>query len=295
MDLFKIRGNTYYIDAPTNVGVFSYRNKNCLVIDTGINNTQGRKIMEVTESSGLHPKFIFNTHNHPDHSAGNRVFREAYPGVIVHASPLAKIYIENPIVHSTMLFSASAPSTIFRSSPVHNIDVELAAGQCKIGDEKFTVFELPGHSPDQIGIMTSDKVLFCGDAVFSRETIEKYKIPYLHDAAAYLSSMEMLKQTDAEIFVIGHSSPPLEKDDFTTLVDFNIANLQDCCALIVDLCAQPQTKESLLENLISLYELEVDELQYLLDFASVSALVSMLLDAGKLKVEIQSGRMYFYA
>lgn len=295
MDLYKINGNSFYIDAPTNIGIYSFRNKNCLIIDTGINNTQARRILEVIEAAGLHPKFIFNTHSHPDHCAGNRLLKEVYPGVIIHASAGAKIFMENPDVYATGLFASKAPSSIFRSSQPHGVDVEIGAGICKIGEEKFNVFNLKGHSPDQLGIMTPDHILFCGDAVFSSETIAKYRIPYIHDAAAYTASLEMLKQIEAEAYVIGHSAAALDRGQFNDLVDVNIANIHQCSELIVDLCAQPQTKESLLENLLSLFELDVDELQYMLDFASVSALVSMLLDSGKLKAEIQSGRMYFFA
>ena len=295
MDLLKIKGNTFFIDAPTNIGIFSFRNKNCLIIDTGINNTQAHKILEVIETAGLHPKFIFNTHSHPDHCAGNRVFRDNYPGIIIHASHGTKLFMENPDVYATGLFAAKAPGTIFRTSHPHSADIEVADGPCKIGEEKFNIFKLNGHAPDQLGIMTPDHVLFCGDAVFSKDTIAKYRIPYIHDAAAYLASLAMLKQIPAEAYMIGHSCPPMEQDKFTDLVNINIQNLNDCSDLIIDLCAQPQTKESLLENLISLFDIEVDELQYMLDFASISALVSMLLDSGQLKVEIQNGRMYFFA
>ena len=43
MELTKIKGSTYYINAPTNIGIYVFKNKNCLIIDTGINNTQARK------------------------------------------------------------------------------------------------------------------------------------------------------------------------------------------------------------------------------------------------------------
>lgn len=53
MELTKIKGNTFYINAPTNIGVFSYKNKNCLLIDTGINNTAARKIDNVLAENRL--------------------------------------------------------------------------------------------------------------------------------------------------------------------------------------------------------------------------------------------------
>lgn len=35
MELTKIKGNSYYINFPTNIGVYIFKNKNCLLIDTG--------------------------------------------------------------------------------------------------------------------------------------------------------------------------------------------------------------------------------------------------------------------
>ena len=34
MELTKIKGSTYYINAPTNIGIYVFKNKNCLIIDT---------------------------------------------------------------------------------------------------------------------------------------------------------------------------------------------------------------------------------------------------------------------
>ncbi|EET85572.1 zinc-dependent hydrolase [Clostridium carboxidivorans P7] len=39
MSLDKIKGNTYYINSVTNSGIFVFKNKNCLIIDTGSNNS----------------------------------------------------------------------------------------------------------------------------------------------------------------------------------------------------------------------------------------------------------------
>ena len=44
MELAKIKGNTYYVQSGTNIGVISFKNKNCMLIDTGINNTSARKL-----------------------------------------------------------------------------------------------------------------------------------------------------------------------------------------------------------------------------------------------------------
>ena len=51
MKLEKINGNTYYINAPTNIGVYTYKNKNCMLIDTGSTHSQGKKIDLILEEN----------------------------------------------------------------------------------------------------------------------------------------------------------------------------------------------------------------------------------------------------
>ena len=107
MGLKKIRGNTYYIHGATNIGVYAFKNKNCVLIDTGINNTVARRIERVLIDNRFHPKYIINTHSHLDHCGGNNYFLENYPGCILYASKGESIFMENPEFTSYTLFASS--------------------------------------------------------------------------------------------------------------------------------------------------------------------------------------------
>ena len=72
----KTEGRTYYISSATNVGVYRYRNGLCTLIDTGLDNTTGRKITQVLENNNLKVKYIVNTHAHPDHFGANNFIKE---------------------------------------------------------------------------------------------------------------------------------------------------------------------------------------------------------------------------
>ncbi len=95
MELTKINGNTYFINAPTNIGVYTYKNKNCLLIDTGINNTAARKIDNILIENKLHAKYIINTHSHIDHCGGNNYFKDNYTGSLIYSSAKEKLFMEN--------------------------------------------------------------------------------------------------------------------------------------------------------------------------------------------------------
>ena len=158
MELTKIKGNTYYINAPTNIGVYSFKNKNCLLIDTGINNSAAKKIDEVLKINNLHPKYIINTHSHHDHCGGNNYFKSNYTGAIVYASQKEKLYMENPELRAAMLYTSFPVKELEVESKEVLVDQVLDYGFTKINDEKFEVISLKGHSPESIGIITKDKL-----------------------------------------------------------------------------------------------------------------------------------------
>ena len=89
MQLTKINGNTYYLPGPTNIGLFQFKDKYTLLIDSGDNNQQARKIAEVIQAHGLNIRFVANTHHHPDHAGGNLFFQEHYPGSLFLAADQA--------------------------------------------------------------------------------------------------------------------------------------------------------------------------------------------------------------
>ena len=58
LELNKIKGNTYFIDGPTNIGVYAFKNKFCILIDSGLDNSAARKIDDILKENKLHPKYI---------------------------------------------------------------------------------------------------------------------------------------------------------------------------------------------------------------------------------------------
>lgn len=116
MELNKLKGNTYFIDAPTNIGVYVFKNKFCLLVDSGLDNSAARKIDDILKKNGLHPKYIINTHAHTDHYGGNHYFKENYTGNLVYTSEKESIYMKNSELFSTILFSSNAPKNLLIES-----------------------------------------------------------------------------------------------------------------------------------------------------------------------------------
>ncbi|SKA93230.1 Glyoxylase, beta-lactamase superfamily II [Caloramator quimbayensis] len=294
MKLNKIKGDTYYIDAPTNSGIYTFKNKSCVIIDTGISISSAKRIDSILIENGLKAKYIINTHSHMDHCGGNKYFKNTYPGSIIYSSQLEKIFIENPDFFPTILFSSSPIKSIEKNLNSIQVDFTLEYGINKINDEKFEIIPLKGHFIEQIGIITPERVCFIGDAVFSDEIIEKYSLPFLFDIKESLNTLNFLKEVEADYFVLGHCCPCLTRNEFLPLIDRNINNIEKYNEQILELLDQPLTREDLLENLVILNNLEMEFRQYHLNLSAVSAFIKYLYDENLISYSIEEGKLFYY-
>ncbi|WP_125152488.1 MBL fold metallo-hydrolase [Clostridium rectalis] len=295
MELTKIKGNTYYVNAPTNTGIYVFKNKNCLLIDTGINNTQARQVDEILIKNNLHPKYIINTHYHLDHCGGNNYFTKKYPGCIVYTTSKEKIFMENIELYPSMIFGSTPMKGLFRGNKSFKVDYILEYGINKINDEKFEVIPLKGHTEEQIGFITNERVCFLGDSIFSDETMVKYSLPYLYHIGESIDTLNSIKKIDADFFVLGHSNDRfLEKKDLYELVDKNLKNIESYCDEILQLLDEPLTKEDILQNLVILNDLPMNLLQYHINLSALSAFLSHLYNNDKIDFSLQEGKLYFF-
>jgi glyoxylase-like metal-dependent hydrolase (beta-lactamase superfamily II) len=294
LQLNKIKGNTYFIDAPTNIGVYIFKNKTCLLIDTGIDNSQAAKIDEVIKANGLHPRYIINTHSHTDHCGGNSYFKKNYPGSVVYANGIEKLFLENPDLHNTILFSATPLKQLGKTSKNSGVDFDLEYGTVRLDEKKLDILALPGHTAGQIGIITPENVCFSGDALFSEAIMGKYSLPNLFDMEASITTLNFIKQLEADFFVISHMDRVITREEAAALADANLANIAMYEEQILELFEQPLTREDLLENITVLNDLTLDFKEYHLAFATISAFIKYLYDRQLITDSIENGRLYYF-
>ncbi|WP_422443560.1 MBL fold metallo-hydrolase [Thermoanaerobacterium sp. DL9XJH110] len=295
MELIKLRGHTYYIHSATNVGVYRYRNGFCTLIDSGIDNTAGKHLLEVLEAEKLKVKYIVNTHAHPDHFGADDYIRQNHTGTRIAASKREKLFMENNSFEGMVFYGASpipGLSAKFVKARETFVDIELAEGPVELGDKKFEIVPLKGHTLDQIGVATEDNVLFCGDAFFSEEKMAKYPLPFIFDVSEHLKTLEYLLTTDYDYYVISHSEKPLQ--DPAALIRKNIDNIQDNINLMLEYLSQPLTREDLAELIIKKYMIPMNVPQYFITLTSVSAFLTYLLEKNSITMDIIDGKMYFY-
>ncbi len=79
----------------------------------------------------------------------------------------------------------------------------LAEGdRIDLGNRKFTVLHLPGHSPGGIGLLDeADGLFLTGDAIYDEEILDDLPGAHIPD---YLRTMERLRQVQCRLAIGGH-------------------------------------------------------------------------------------------
>ncbi|MEI7885118.1 MAG: MBL fold metallo-hydrolase [Clostridia bacterium] len=294
MELTKVNGKSALIFAATNTLIYAFKNKEALLVDTSAGNSELKSKVELLAELGLRPKHIVLSHNHHDHLGGINALRKAYPGIITYTSAGEKVFCENPDIYRSFLSSSSPINTSRLQNYEIKIDLVLQPGLIKLNDEKFKIIHLPGHAPDQIGIITPDKVCHVGDAVFSEDILSKYSLPYLYDVAAAMTTLSYLQTISADFFVLGHATKIYNQLEFKSLVLLNMQQIELYLTTILELLERPATREELLTVLAELFHLEMETIQYYIYLATVSSFLTYLLNINKVANMVENGKLYFF-
>ncbi len=227
-DWQEIDERTAVIRAAANIGVIRLADGSALLVDTGIDRDSGRRAVRMVAEAGWGTVAgILTTHAHADHVGGNaEVVRRT--GCPVWASPVEAAIARCPELGPAILYGASAPLTMrgkFLLASPSPVDHVVTTDAIEIGDLTIGVVRLPGHSPDQIGYTVGD-VCFATDVVFPRETIDKYRVPFIFSVTDHRSSLGRARTLDHRWFVSGHG-PVLDDDAFQSLIDHNAAALDE--------------------------------------------------------------------
>ena len=65
--LSHITGNSYAFEGAVNIGMYHRGNGKCTLIDTGIDDDGGKRIINLLKVEKLEIDSIINTHSHADH------------------------------------------------------------------------------------------------------------------------------------------------------------------------------------------------------------------------------------
>lgn len=286
----KLAGNSWLLPGPTNIGIFS-EDDSAYLIDSGNDKDAGRKMLKILAGMGLKLKAVINTHSNADHIGANNYLQGA-TGCEIWATAGEAAFIESPILESSLLwggFPFKELRSKFFEAKASRVTRTISDVE-KVGD--FTFVPLPGHFVDMIGVLTKDGVFYLGDSLFGENILDKYKIPFIYDVAAFKASLDLILRTDAEYFVPSHGEVCGSAEH---LVAVNRAKVEEIQADILSVLAKPSSFEDLLAELCALYGVALDYAQYALDGSTLRSFLSYLKNEEKAEYRFDGNKMLWTA
>ncbi len=285
-ELIQVAPHTYYIQSPAKIGVVETSDGHVVLIDSGNDKEAGRKVRQHLDRQGWTLDAIYNTHSNADHIGGN-AYLAKQTGCALYAPGIEAAFTQHPILEPALLYGGYPMKALrhkfllAQESDAQPLTPEhLPAG--------FELLPLPGHFFDMIGLRTPDDVVFLADCLSSQATLDKYQISYVYDVAAYLDTLERVKEMHAALFVPAHADAT---EDIAPLAQYNIDKVNEIAGHILDFCAAPHTFEEVLQHLFTSYDLAMTFEQYALVGSTVRNYLSWLLDSERLSATFTDNRL----
>lgn len=291
--LHHLKGNTYYIDAPTNMGVYKINEKDCILIDTCYAGSMTDKLVSTLSHYDLNIVSILHTHAHIDHFGSDSHLKSKYNCTIGSPS-IEYIFIENPELFNSLIFIGSPFSHIKVHDPSGTkVDFFIDENNIIVHDIPFSTYPLKGHSVNQRGVITPDDVIFSGDAYLDVDELQKVKMLYNYDVKGAMDSLKSLLNTDYSIYVPSHGNPSGQIND---TIQYNIKNLENNANVIFDILKKsPLSLDELMSILIKRYKITEKVAPYLIAQSCVTSLLSYLENQGLINIVFENGFMKFTA
>lgn len=213
-----------------------------LVIDSGPSRAYGeqlrRAIARITDKPVV---LVIDTHHHPDHFLGN----QAFPPETLAALP--------DTIHGIQSEGGSFNENMYRLTGDWMAGTEpvapshpLAAGPLTLGDHRFELIALNGHTDADLAILDrSTGVLFAGDLVFNDRapTTPHANLPAWQASLAKLAALPFKRLVPGHGPVAADASPIRQTQAWLTWLDKRLAHAADDGLDMTEVLALPLPPE----------------------------------------------------
>ena len=285
-ELIQVSERDYYIQSPAKIGLVRLNDSDVCLIDSGNDKDAGRKLRQILDANKWHLTAIYNTHSNADHIGGNQ-YLQRQTGCRVYAPGIDCAFTRRPILEPSFLYGGFPPGDL-RHKFLMAQESDARELTQDVLPEGFALIPLPGHFFDMVGFRTPDDTVYLADCLSSRETLEKYRIGFIYDVAAYLKTLETVKSMQAKQFVPSHASACSE---IASLAQDNMDQVLEIAERIVGICAEPLCFEAVLQRLFSDYGLDMNFEQYVLVGSTVRSYLAWLRDTGRLQVLFENSML----
>ena len=295
MELQRIKDNIYYLHEVINIGVVLGEGGQAILIDSGLGDRSGRRILQALEAEGMRPVAVLNTHCHGDHSGGNAYLVER-AGVKVYAPLHASVILRQPVWGTLCLFAGADPINelaiprfSMRPSPV---DVIVTEGEMTVDGVTVEVVALPGHTGTHTGYIASG-VFFLGDALCSEQELENAGIPYGYSVTMRLDTLRKLRSYNCDYYLLAHGDL---RRDIGELVELNRKRVEETLAFILDyLSRQPAEASDVMVAVCEHFDLQLRKVQeFFLLHPTIYSHLSHLHNRDEIAFKIEGNRLLWY-
>ena len=285
-ELIQVSERSYYIQSPAKIGLVRLDGQDVCLIDSGNDKDAGRKVRQLLDANGWRLTAIYNTHSNADHIGGNK-YLQGQTGCKIYAPGIECAFARHPVLEPSFLYGGYPCKELrHKFLMAQESDAQELTEDCL--PEGFGIVPLPGHFFDMVGFRTPDDVVYLADCLSSRETLDKYQIGFLYDAAAYLDTLEMVKSLRAKMFVPAHAQAA---EDVTALVQYNIDKVLEIADKITGICIEPLCFEAVLQRLFMDYGLTMNFEQYVLVGSTVRSYLAWLKDTGRMNALFENNML----
>ena len=286
MELHHLKGNTYYIDGTTNIGLYKLNDKDCALIDSGFAKV-GPQIYEILKENNLNLKYIINTHAHADHMGANKYLMNIYKCQMI-TSQIERAFARDDKLDIGFLYGGY-PLECF-DTPLMHIDEQKDILHLSSLPKGITSFRLKGHHYDMVGYKTDDDVYFVADAIGNRDTIYSEHILLIYDVKGYIDSLNLLKSFNGNYIVPSHS---YVTKNITDLVNINLEQINQIIELILDKLSIQKTLEQLVKEIFDYYNLRISNNKYLLVTSTIRSYLAYLYSLKKIETKFENNYFYY--
>ncbi len=285
-ELIQVKGDSYYIQCPAKIGLIKTGEREVCLIDSGSDKDAGRKARQILEQNNWKLAAIYNTHSHADHVGGNK-YLQGQTGCKIYASGIECDFANHPVLEPAFLYGGFPPKELRHKFLMAQ---ESVTEPCLPENllEGMTAIPLPGHSYDMTGFRTKDDVVYLADCLSSEEALAKYQIIFIYDVAAYLETLERVKEMKAAMFVPSHVQAT---EKIAPLAQINIDKVQEIADRIEEICKEPVCFEELLQRLFREYSLTMDFQQHALVGSTVRSYLSWMKETGRLEAFFENNML----
>ena len=269
-NLNHIKGNTYYIDGPTNIGLYILNDKNeVALIDAG-SAEEGKIIYDLLVKNNLKLTHIIFTHSHADHSGGSKYLYEKTHCKMI-ASKIERAFFADSKLDIGFLYGGY-PLDEYDGKLMHTDENKEIYSLDQIPDG-LSSFKLKGHHYGMIGIKTSDDVYFIADTLGSINLVDRQHILLIYDVKGYLNSLNYVESLEGKIVVPSHSEVT---KNIKPVVEFNRNKINEIIALLLDFLKEEHNCVECTQHIFNHYKLKISYNKYMLILSTVRSYLSYL-------------------